>query len=582
MHRTLVTLCAATCACADVLNVPGDYPTIQDAISAASDGDEILVASGTYNEAINLLGKEVHLHSADGPDVTTLDGAGLGDTIIRAENGETFDTVIEGFSIVNGDGTADASSCVGAPTHAGAVHVRNGASITFIGCRFLNNGHNDGLGSGGAIAAFNAGLRILDCEFVDNGGFDVDDDLNTAFGGAVYMCNPVFPGSLIIDGCLFESNGTSAHGGAVWVDADANVSITGSQFFENSASHGGAINCRAAPAPFETLIEGCMFVGCFSSFGGGINLHGDAATVRDCEFIENAAGFGGGLLVNGSSGDFVLDRLRFEGNLAADVLNVGTFHEPCWVDGNQGDYRGGGADLRVSSGTIRLTNSLAVGNQAAFGGGFAANICGGGEITMSNITVAGNLPSGVHARLGEEPGFPAANAMSLSNAILWDNGAADEDQLIVEFALGDDLEFALDHSIVQGGFEGVAVIDADPLFVEGHSIGAGSPAIDAGNNVALTEGLALDLAGNPRFVDDPDTIDTGIGPAPIVDMGAYEFQPASCPADVNGDGQLNVLDFVAFQLLWQAADPAADCDANAEFDVLDFVCYQLAFQAGCP
>ena len=59
------------------------------------------------------------------------------------------------------------------------------------------------------------------------------------------------------------------------------------------------------------------------------------------------------------------------------------------------------------------------------------------------------------------------------------------------------------------------------------------------------------------------------------------FLGAGCPADVNGDGNLNVLDFVAFQLLWQAQDPGADCDANAEFNVLDFVCFQQLFVEGC-
>ena len=39
--------------------------------------------------------------------------------------------------------------------------------------------------------------------------------------------------------------------------------------------------------------------------------------------------------------------------------------------------------------------------------------------------------------------------------------------------------------------------------------------------------ISTDLDDNPRFVDDPDTADTGIGSAPIIDMGAYEFQ--SCP-----------------------------------------------------
>jgi hypothetical protein len=44
-----------------------------------------------------------------------------------------------------------------------------------------------------------------------------------------------------------------------------------------------------------------------------------------------------------------------------------------------------------------------------------------------------------------------------------------------------------------------------------------------------------------------------------------------CLADANADGVLNILDFVAFQQLWQAADQCADCDFNGAFNILDFV-----------
>jgi hypothetical protein len=54
-----------------------------------------------------------------------------------------------------------------------------------------------------------------------------------------------------------------------------------------------------------------------------------------------------------------------------------------------------------------------------------------------------------------------------------------------------------------------------------------------------------------------------------------------CGADFNGDGNLNVLDFVAFQLAWVDQDPAADCDNSGTFNVLDFVCFQQLFVAGC-
>jgi hypothetical protein len=53
----------------------------------------------------------------------------------------------------------------------------------------------------------------------------------------------------------------------------------------------------------------------------------------------------------------------------------------------------------------------------------------------------------------------------------------------------------------------------------------GSPAIDAGSNAEVPAGMMTDLRGRPRFRDDERTPDTGIGPAPVVDIGAFEYQP---------------------------------------------------------
>ncbi len=47
---------------------------IQDCIDAAMDGDECVVAPGTYFESINFLGEAITLRSSDGADVTTIDG----------------------------------------------------------------------------------------------------------------------------------------------------------------------------------------------------------------------------------------------------------------------------------------------------------------------------------------------------------------------------------------------------------------------------------------------------------------------------------------------------------------------------
>ena len=60
---------------AEVINVPGDFPTIQAAIDAASEDDEIRVGPGTYNESIDFIGKAVRVYSTDGADVTVIDAS---------------------------------------------------------------------------------------------------------------------------------------------------------------------------------------------------------------------------------------------------------------------------------------------------------------------------------------------------------------------------------------------------------------------------------------------------------------------------------------------------------------------------
>ena len=81
----------STAAVADTHYVnPGD--SIQAAIAAAVSGDQIEVAAGTYEEAINFNGKAIRLYSADGRDATTIDATGLGLTVVTCNSGEGADT----------------------------------------------------------------------------------------------------------------------------------------------------------------------------------------------------------------------------------------------------------------------------------------------------------------------------------------------------------------------------------------------------------------------------------------------------------------------------------------------------------
>ena len=142
----------------------------------------------------------------------------------------------------------------------------------------------------------------------------------------------------------------------------------------------------------------------------------------------------------------------------------------------------------------------------------------------------------------------------LTNCILWGNEGLGGTGPLAQIATESGSP-VVTYSCVQGGWTGAGGtgnIEADPLFADDDGadntpgteddnlrLSAGSPCIDAADNAAVpadaddldgdgnvTEPIPVDLAGNPRFADDPATPDSGNpgGPGlPIVDMGAFEF-----------------------------------------------------------
>lgn len=76
---------------------------------------------------------------------------------------------------------------------------------------------------------------------------------------------------------------------------------------------------------------------------------------------------------------------------------------------------------------------------------------------------------------------------------------------------------------------------------------------------------------------DLDVVSVGQYPDALV---TFVDERSSCAGDVNQDGVLDVLDFIAFQRAWLAGKDIADCNDDGAFTVLDFVCFQQVF-AGC-
>jgi len=77
------------------------YLTIGSAIAAASSGDTIEVAAGTYTEAIDYGGKDLDIVGVSGASSTTLDAGGTSDFAVTLRNGETKNASLDGFTVQN-------------------------------------------------------------------------------------------------------------------------------------------------------------------------------------------------------------------------------------------------------------------------------------------------------------------------------------------------------------------------------------------------------------------------------------------------------------------------------------------------
>jgi predicted outer membrane repeat protein len=275
------------------------------------------------------------------------------------------------------------------------------------------------------------------------------------------------------------------------------------------------------------------------SGGGMLNFDG-SPTVSRCTFRNNAASNGGGAMKN-AGGSPTVNRCMFRNNWA--VLYGGAIYNSldsnasltdCVLKNNRAGFDGGAVYNSYDS-SASFMNCLFNGNSAGFSGGAISNSLA--SLKLINCTLAGNSAPHGNALACDSYEQLDPSDLRIANCIIWE----DDDQIWNN----DASTIVITYSDVRGGWPGTGNIDADPLFVQNpHSsvdlhLRACSPCIDAGDNTAVPAPVVTDLDGNPRFVDDPATADTGNGTPPIVDMGAYEFQPVGhAPIADAGEGQI--------------------------------------------
>jgi len=541
MHKLLaaVTVLAVSTAQAgvvihvDAANCPGPgsgsirdpYCSIQTAIDNAVDTDEIVVAPGTYFESIDFLGKAIWLRSSDGAEATIIDGTGFFH-VVRCVSGEGPDTVLDGFTITGGN--ADGSF----PDSLGGGMYNSESSPTVTNCTFINNAASRG---GGMTNTSNSDPTVTYCTFTGNTA--------TQRGGGMHNISNSSP---TVTNCTFSGNSASDSGGGMY--NRGSPMVTDCTFAGNTAGlFGGGMYNLFHNQIISPTVSNCTFSGNDAPEGGGMRNFNSSPTVTNCTFEGNTASRGGGM-TNTSNSDPTVTYCTFTGNTATQ-RGGGMYNEDsssptvtaCAFDGNTADQDGGGMYNFLSSPTVTdcrfsgniaggdgggiyssasdpiVTNCTFSGNTSGSLGGGMANI--GGSPTVVNCTFIGNV-----ATFNGGGMFNIINSPTVTNCILW--GDSPE-----EISGGTP---TVTYSDVQGGFPGTGNIDADPLFVDPDNgdlhLQPGSPCIDAADNTAVPQDLTTDLDGNPRFLDVPETPDTGNGTLPIVDMGAYESLGGGCLA----------------------------------------------------
>lgn len=355
--------------------------------------------------------------------------------------------------------------------------------------------------------------------------------------------------------------------------------------------------------------------------GGAVWIDNCSPTVRYCTLSnnycrnENRNGTGAGICLNSDSNS-VVEFNTIEHNIS---------------DSGAGVYIGNGCDAIIRYNKI-LNNSsyssgaglylAAWGNATIYNNLIKDNSCfgwsGGGGITLwngncdtdncthvyNNIidnNTSSNSGGGIYSRYNDSKiynntivnnsateggGIYVLNQGNdipyFFNSIIRNNNASAGAQVFLEPDTGS--QVSITYSNIQSGYSGTGNIDADPLFKNPgsgvYSLNFSSPCIDAGDNES--ENLPeFDYAGKDRRYDDIETVDTGNGTAPIVDMGAYEYHPHLCPCDLDDDLDVDTDDLSLFvQEYGQQTVPAEtpeDFDEDGDVDGMDLITFAQSF-----
>ncbi len=288
-------------AAAGVINVPSDYLSIQLAIDASQDGDEIVVSPEAYTENIDFNGKNIILRSIDPSELTIvestiIDGNEEG-SVVTFSGAETSDCIITGFTITNGL----------AENGGGISGNRTQAKIE--NNRILYNNAENGGG-------------ICDSDGVIQNNI-IFDNYAAGYGGGVSLCD-----GFIINNTICY-NSAEYYGGGLF---NCNGIVVNCIFWGNSASDGNQVYNYGSLMAMNCCIQNWID-------GGKGNISSDPRFVDsnngDFHLLSNSS-----CIDKGNSyylvGDFIVD-IDGEGRIAASSVDIGCDEFNSEID-SDGDF----------------------------------------------------------------------------------------------------------------------------------------------------------------------------------------------------------------------------------------------------
>jgi parallel beta-helix repeat protein len=421
------------------------YHTVAQGLNAASSGQEVWVAAGTYVEkvilksGVKLYGGYSGIGSSHDPlaNVTVLDGNHSG-SVVTAPTGATTATVIDGFTIRNGSGTIDAGGSASgggvyavsaSPTISNNVITSNAATATHgwgtgggiflrtsnavvTGNTISYNTVTGTEGDGGGICSFSSGSTISGNTISRN---MANTGVYAGHGTGIYSCggSDQITNNRIIDNTFI---GSMIGGGINCSDPTSAVVISGNTITGNT---GSGVYCRSgSPLISNNTISNNLSVPASYVFACGIECQSGSNPTITGNTISSNSSYGillsvsesyeqcnsviSGNTITGNGGGISCSTDQWGGSLASNMSplitsntissntggGISANRAVLTVRGNIIDSNGSTVSgaVSVSSGSAEITNNTFTGNR----GGVSVSGSSTNTATISGNTFSGN------------------------------------------------------------------------------------------------------------------------------------------------------------------------------------------------